>query len=1047
MRRRSRTGGELPTKARHRKTVTLKRRAAPKAVRRRSSSIASLHEQVTLLTRERDEALEQQTATADVLRVISASPGDLQPVFHAMLENATRICEAKFGVLSLKEDAVFRVVAIHNAPPAFTELRKREPTFKPSGRMGDLMAQAIATKRAVQLADFAEYKEDPLDRAFSAATQARSIVLVPMLKENKVIGTSAIFRQEVRPFNDKQVELLTNFANQAVIAIENTRLLNELRRRTTDLTESLEQQTVTSEVLKVISRSAFDLQPVFDTIAENGVRLCEAERAFIFRFDGKFLRLAATCNVGPEARDFVNRNPITPGRHSITGRAAFERRTVHVADVQADPDATYGHAMRDLELFRTVLAVPMLKGDEMVGSILIYRLEVKPFTDKQVALMETFAAQAVIAIENTRLLNELRQRTDDLTESLEQQTATSQVLNVINTSPTDTQPVFDTIVQSAVRLCGAQFGVMHRFDGDRLHVVAHDVTPEVLEVLKRTYPMRPVRSQASGRAILDRTVVEIRDVREDADYDHAMAAAGHWHSLLAVPMLRADGDAIGTIVVQRSAPGAFASRLIEMLQNFAAQAVIAIENARLLNELRESLQQQTATGEVLKIISRSTFDLQAVLDTLVQSAGRLCDAEIAVVNRLKGAAYQVAASCGLSAEQLESITNIPIETGRTTISGRAASDRRVVHVSDIRAAPEFAMQGWYEKVGSRAMLGVPLVREGVSIGVMVLMRRTARPFTDQQIELVTTFADQAVIAIENVRLFESVETRTRELAKSLEDLRTAQDRLVQTEKLASLGQLTAGIAHEIKNPLNFVNNFSSVSVELIDELRETLGNAPLDNETRAGINEIADMLQSNLDKVVQHGKRADSIVKNMLLHSREGSGEHRPVDINAIVEESLNLAYHGARAEKQGFNITLERSFDPTAGEVDLYPQEVTRVLLNLISNGFYAAIKRKGQAGNEGFEPVLAAVTKNLGDRVEIRIRDNGTGIPPDVKAKMFNPFYTTKPAGEGTGLGLSISHDIIVKQHAGSIAVDTEPGQFTEFRIVLPRSAAAIAKPGGQA
>jgi two-component system, NtrC family, sensor kinase len=302
-----------------------------------------------------------------------------------------------------------------------------------------------------------------------------------------------------------------------------------------------------------------------------------------------------------------------------------------------------------------------------------------------------------------------------------------------------------------------------------------------------------------------------------------------------------------------------------------------------------------------------------------------------------------------------------------------------------------------------------------------------------------------VIAIENVRLFESVETRTRELAKSLEDLRTAQDRLVQTEKLASLGQLTAGIAHEIKNPLNFVNNFSSVSVELIDELRETLGNAPLDNETRTGIDEIADMLQSNLDRVVQHGKRADSIVKNMLLHSREGSGEHRPVDINAIVEESLNLAYHGARAEKQGFNITLERSFDPTAGEVDLYPQEVTRVLLNLISNGFYAAIKRKGQAGNEGFEPVLAAVTKNLGDRVEIRIRDNGTGIPPDVKARMFDPFFTTKPAGEGTGLGLSISHDIIVKQHAGSIAVDTEPGLFTEFRIVLPRSAAVVGKPRG--
>jgi len=320
-----------------------------------------------------------------------------------------------------------------------------------------------------------------------------------------------------------------------------------------------------------------------------------------------------------------------------------------------------------------------------------------------------------------------------------------------------------------------------------------------------------------------------------------------------------------------------------------------------------------------------------------------------------------------------------------------------------------------------------------------------RAFTDKQIELVQTFADQAVIAIENARLFDDVQKRTEELSASLHELRTAQDRLVQTEKLASLGQLTAGIAHEIKNPLNFVNNFSGVSTELIDELNEILATVKTDDKTRADIAELADTLRGNLEKIVQHGKRADSIVKNMLLHSREGSGEHRPVDVNAIVEESLNLAYHGARAEKQGFNITLERSFDPAAGEVDLYPQEITRVLLNLISNGFYAAIKRKGQAGNEGFEPVLAAATKNLGERVEIRIRDNGTGIPPDVKAKMFNPFFTTKPAGEGTGLGLSISHDIIVKQHAGSIEVETELGEFTEFKIVLPRTAAPLAKSGG--
>ena len=338
----------------------------------------------------------------------------------------------------------------------------------------------------------------------------------------------------------------------------------------------------------------------------------------------------------------------------------------------------------------------------------------------------------------------------------------------------------------------------------------------------------------------------------------------------------------------------------------------------------------------------------------------------------------------------------------------------------------------------------PLLRGNDVVGLLVVRRRTPGAFPQNTVDLIKTFAAQSAVAIENVRLFESVEARTRELAKSLEDLRTAQDRLVQTEKLASLGQLTAGIAHEIKNPLNFVNNFSAVSVELIDELREALGGAHLDSKLRAEIGEIADTLQGNLDKVVQHGKRADSIVKNMLLHSRQGTGEHRPVDINALVEESLNLAYHGARAEKQGFNITLERSFDPAAGEVDLFPQEITRVLLNLISNGFYATTKRKAQAKGGDYEPTLAAATKSLGDSVEIRIRDNGTGIPPEVKEKLFNPFFTTKPAGEGTGLGLSISHDIIVKQHGGCIEVDTQPGKFTEFRIVLPRRAATVAKSG---
>jgi signal transduction histidine kinase len=461
-------------------------------------------------------------------------------------------------------------------------------------------------------------------------------------------------------------------------------------------------------------------------------------------------------------------------------------------------------------------------------------------------------------------------------------------------------------------------------------------------------------------------------------------------------------------------------------------------------ELSESLQQQTATADVLKVISRSAFDLKSVLTTLTDSAKALCGASLGIICLRDGEVMRLQAESGCTPAFVDFMHANPIKPGRDTVTGRVFMEGKPVHVPDVQLDPEYRF-GSAPTIGDyRAVLAVPLMRDGAVEGVLLLGRPSAGAFGQRQIDLVQTFADQAVIAIENVRLFEQVRERTKELSQSLDELRTAQDRLVQTEKLASLGQLTAGIAHEIKNPLNFVNNFSALSAELIDELNEVLEPAPLDDKIREEITELTHMLKGNLEKVVQHGKRADSIVKNMLLHSREGSGEHRPVDINAIVEESLNLAYHGARAEKSGFNITLKRELDPDAGMIDLYPQEITRVFLNLISNGFYAATKRK-ESGEGGFEPVLSATTKNLGNKVEIRIRDNGTGIPLEVKEKMFNPFFTTKPAGEGTGLGLSMSHDIVVKQHGGKIDVDTEPGAFTEFIITLPRTASARTQPGG--
>jgi GAF domain-containing protein len=991
----------------------------------------------TRLLNELRESLQQQTATSDVLKVISRSAFDLQTVLDTLSESAARLCEAYDSLLFLRQGEKLHVKAHFGSIDHITDI--------PISRNW-VTGRAFIDRVPIHIHDLSTNEEFPDGRQAAFRRGYRTTLAVPLLRENQAIGAIAIRRLEVKPFTEKQVELVKTFADQAVIAIENVRLFDEVQARTRDLSESLEQQTATSEVLKVISSSGGELQPVFDILLENATRLCAAKFGILYLCEGDAFRTIAEYNLPPKFAEVRRHNSLLrPSQISLLGRLVSTRMVVHLSDAAAeqaylDRDPLFVTAV-ELGGFRAAIAVPMFKDGNLVGAIIIFRQEIGAFSDKQIELVQNFAAQAIIAIENTRLLNELRQRTDDLSEALEQQTATSEVLKVISSSPGQLGPVFNVMLENAVKLCEAKFGNLFLYDGEAFRTAAlHGASPAYAEARRRAVVVRDLHPNVPlARITRTKEVIHIADLRAEQSYIERdpvittfVDAAGARTGLI-VPMLK-ENELVGAFAIYRQDVNPFTDKQIDLVKNFAAQAVIAIENTRLLHELRESLQQQTATADVLKVISRSTFNLPAVLQTLVESAARLCDADKAVITREKNGAFYRAEAYGFSRDFMDYVKDIPIEAERSSVSGRALLEGRVVHIADVKADPEYTFEG--QRLGDyRTALGVPMLREGVPIGVLSLTRSEVRPFTEKQLELVSTFADQAAIAIENVRLFESVETRTRELAKSLEDLRTTQDRLVQTEKLASLGQLTAGIAHEIKNPLNFVNNFSAVSVELIDELRQGLA-GPLDDKLRAQISEIADMLQGNLDKVVQHGKRADAIVKNMLLHSRQGSAEHRPVDINALVEESLNLAYHGARAEKQGFNITLERSLDPATGEADVFPQDITRVLLNLISNGFYAATRRKAEGnGGDGYEPTLAAATRSLGDSVEIRIRDNGTGIPPEVKEQMFNPFFTTKPAGEGTGLGLSISHDVIVKQHGGSIEVDTQPGEFTEFKIILPR------------
>jgi len=784
----------------------------------------------------------------------------------------------------------------------------------------------------------------------------------------------------------------------------------ELAESQQHLAEALEQQTATSKVLSVISTSAGDLQPVFETLLSSATRLCGAKFGTLNLYDGGEFRVAAVYNVPSALAEMRHK---TFRVHPLSGHAEVvrTRRAVQIEDIRTEPPFREGDprlvALADLGGARTIVGVPLIKDDALLGTISIFRQEVRPFTDKQIQLVQNFAAQAVIAIENTRLLNELRQRTDDLSESLQQQTATADVLRVISASPGELAPVFATMLANAVRLCEASFGMLFRFEGGAWRAVAMlGVPPAFAEIWQRG-PQRPGPRTGLGRIAATRQSVHILDAITEPGYAEgepvflAAAKLGGFRTAAGVPILN-DKTLIGAIFVYRQEVQPFTDKQIALVTNFASQAVIAIENTRLLNELRESLQQQTATADVLKVISRSTFDLKVVLNTLLESAARLCDADMGAIPRPAGAVFDQVATYGYSSDFAEFLQRNPISPGRGTVTGRVMLEGRIIHIPDVLNDQEYTFGESQKFGGYRTMLGVPLLREGVPIGVIALVRNTVRPFTDKQIELLTTFADQAVIAIENVRLFDEIQDKSRQLAEASQHK----------------SQFLANMSHELRTPLNAIIGVSEMLREDAEALKQDT--EPLDRVLGAGRHLLA-LINDILDLSKIEAGRMELQLETFPL---------APL-IAAVVKTIEPLAAKNANQ--------VAVNCDGAIGMLHADQMRLRQALLNLMSNankfterGTITVDARQGQ--------------ENGHDWVTIAVADTGIGMTPEQMDKLFQEFSqadasTTRKYG-GTGLGLAISKRFC-QMMGGDIMVESEPGRGSTFTIRLPRTVEAPKEP----
>ena len=972
---------------------------------RLQESYANLEQKVEVRTRELSETLEQQTATSEVLRVISSSPGDLQPVFATMLENAVRICQANFGNMYLWNGQTFDLAASFKTPSDLVEYRKRSPVRPtPENSFG----RVLATKAYVQIADLANARayveqRDPSTVASVELGGIRTLVVVPMLKDDELIGLLTVYRQEVRPFTDKQIELVQNFATQAVIAIENTRLLTELR-------QSLEQQTATSEVLGVISRSKFELQPILQSVVDTAARLCHADAAVIFRLeDDGLYRFAAGYSLEPAYIEIERRTPIAPGSGTIVGRAAMSRQVARIDDAWTDPLYEKKEQAKIGPGARSMMGVPLMRDGEAIGVIGLARSRIEPFAERDVDLVTTFADQAVIAIENVRLFEAEQQRRRELTESLEQQTATSDVLQVISSSPGDLDPVFDAMLENAVRICDATFGGIYRIENDTVRLVAtHKDVPAAYARARRFEPFRPSPKHYFGRMMATRTVLHITDTAAEPGYLErrpeyvAAVDLGGVRTFMAVPMLK-ENEPIGAFLLARQEIRPFTDKQIALVTSFANQAVIAIENTRLLTELRQrtdelgrSVGELRALGEVSQAVN-STLELETVLSTIVSKAVQLSNTEAGAIYVLdeRDREFHLRATYGMDQELIDALSQRHIGFDESNVT-LALANREPIQVADLRDDPPSELNDLILRAGYRARLMAPLFRGADIVGLLVVRRRTPGAFPQNTVDLIKTFAAQSVLAIQNARLFHEIDEKSRELEVAGQHK----------------SQFLANMSHELRTPLNAIIGYSEI-------LQEEAADADQ--------NEIV----PDLKKIESAGRHLLGLINDILDLSKVEAGRMEvfleDVELVPLLEEVRALI--GPLAEKNGNVLDLKLAED--IGTIHTDRTKLKQSLLNVLSNG--------SKFTENGRLTLAAERFADNTDRPMVRfaISDTGIGMTEEQLGRLFQAFSqadasTTKKYG-GTGLGLAISRQFC-QLLGGDITVTSRPGEGSTFTIMLP-------------